>query len=377
MSDMRGGNTLGDLVSIRTGKLDVNAGSVDGRFPFFTCARETQGIDTAAFSGEAVIVAGNGDLNVKYFEGEFNAYQRTYVMQKKPNSEVTMKYIFLFLEKYIETLRANSSGSVIKYIKLPDLRDAEVSLPPLPVQRRIVDLMAHLDNHLANLRAEGKAAERIIEALAREPWRSLENSQRVGDCGRVITGSTPSTKNSTYWDLPSTPFVTPGDIGGLGYVNGTSRYVSSEGVRVSRPISKNSVMVVCIGATIGKVGVATQTCVTNQQINSVTDMSASDAFFLALVLSAPEGQNSLTSKSGQTAVPLLNKSQFSSVLIPWPSGEERQRVGHLGRQAVAIRDALALEVQGASALRGALLSHLISGSSLILPDYDSLLSEVA
>ena len=72
---------LGPLVTLRTGKLDVNAGVEEGEFPFFTCSRDTYKIDVAAYSGKSIIVAGNGDLNVKYYEGEFNAYQRTYILQ--------------------------------------------------------------------------------------------------------------------------------------------------------------------------------------------------------------------------------------------------------------------------------------------------------
>ncbi len=64
---------LGELTRIRTGKLDANAADEDGAYPFFTCAVEPLRIDTAAFDCKAVLVAGNGDLNVKYYEGRFNA----------------------------------------------------------------------------------------------------------------------------------------------------------------------------------------------------------------------------------------------------------------------------------------------------------------
>jgi type I restriction enzyme S subunit len=64
---------LGELTRIRTGKLDANAADEDGAHPFFTCAIEPLRINTPAFDCKAVLVAGNGDLNVKYFEGKFNA----------------------------------------------------------------------------------------------------------------------------------------------------------------------------------------------------------------------------------------------------------------------------------------------------------------
>ena len=72
---------LGDYVRIRTGKLDANASSENGQYPFFTCAVEPLKIDTYSYDCECVLVAGNGDLNVKYYNGKFDAYQRTYIIE--------------------------------------------------------------------------------------------------------------------------------------------------------------------------------------------------------------------------------------------------------------------------------------------------------
>ena len=136
---------FGDIAFIRTGKLDANAASPDGAFPFFTCARETLRIDKPAFDGKAVLLAGNGDLNVKYYEGAFNAYQRTYVIQSKDESCVRTRFLFGFLDVYVEKLREQSIGGVIKYIKLPYLTDARVRLPSIVDQDRFVDLMDSTD----------------------------------------------------------------------------------------------------------------------------------------------------------------------------------------------------------------------------------------
>ena len=80
---------LGILSDIKTGKLDANAQVLHGQYPFFTCSVENKRIDSYAFDGEYVIVAGNGDLNVKYYNGKFNAYQRTYAI--KPNNKIDGK----------------------------------------------------------------------------------------------------------------------------------------------------------------------------------------------------------------------------------------------------------------------------------------------
>lgn len=56
---------IGLLCDIKTGKLDANAASPNGKYPFFTCSRETLKIDNYAYDCECVLVAGNGELNAK------------------------------------------------------------------------------------------------------------------------------------------------------------------------------------------------------------------------------------------------------------------------------------------------------------------------
>lgn len=150
---------LGELVSIKTGKLDANAADEDGIYPFFTCAENTLRINTAAYDCECVLVAGNGDLNVKYYNGKFNAYQRTYIIEVLDRRVLDPFYLYQFLKSYVQTLREQSIGGVIKYIKLCNLKDALIPLPDVQIQQNIVgefekmdlvlekqsDLSSHLD----------------------------------------------------------------------------------------------------------------------------------------------------------------------------------------------------------------------------------------
>lgn len=132
---------LGELARVRTGKLDANAADENGLYPFFTCAVEPLSINTPAFDCKAILVAGNGDLNVKYYEGKFNAYQRTYVIESLDEKIILPRYLYLFLNEYVNELRALAIGGVIKYIKLANLTDAPIPLPPLEEQQRIAAIL--------------------------------------------------------------------------------------------------------------------------------------------------------------------------------------------------------------------------------------------
>lgn len=152
---------LGPLTRIQTGKLDVNAQSSDGAYPFFTCGVETRRIDSFAYDCECVLVAGNGDLNVKYYHGKFNAYQRTYVIESLDRNILDVRYLYHFMAEYVKTLRNMSIGGVIKYIKLPYLTDAPIPLPPLAEQQRIAAILDKADA----LRTKRRAALAKLDTL--------------------------------------------------------------------------------------------------------------------------------------------------------------------------------------------------------------------
>ncbi len=137
---------FGVLVNICTGKLDANAANANGQYPFFTCSQTPSKIDTYSFDTAAVLLAGNGDFNVKFYQGKFDAYQRTYVIEPVVFG---LKFCYLLVLAQIETITKNNRGSAIPYLKIGDLTEPVFALPPLPEQHRIVakvdELMAMCD----------------------------------------------------------------------------------------------------------------------------------------------------------------------------------------------------------------------------------------
>ena len=127
---------LEELIKVRTGKLDANAANENGQYPFFTCSKEPLSINTYSYDCECVLVAGNGDLNVKYYNGKFDAYQRTYILESNSN-KLYMPYLYFFMDKYVDTLRKQSIGGVIKYIKLENITNVSIELPEIDNQKYI------------------------------------------------------------------------------------------------------------------------------------------------------------------------------------------------------------------------------------------------
>ena len=105
---------LGDVTPIKTGKKDANFGTNDGPFPFFTCAQEPIKAPSFSFDTNAVILAGNGDFNVKLYRGKFEAYQRTYVLE--PNDTNMLYLLFFCVLENMNRLATGASGSTIKFL---------------------------------------------------------------------------------------------------------------------------------------------------------------------------------------------------------------------------------------------------------------------
>ena len=121
--------TLGQLSDIKTGSLDANAMVPNGKYKFFTCARETYQIDKYAFDTEALLISGNG-ANVgyiHYYKGKFNAYQRTYVLDNIQNDINFIKY---YLERYlIKRIYSEKRDGNTPYITRSTLYDMSISIP--------------------------------------------------------------------------------------------------------------------------------------------------------------------------------------------------------------------------------------------------------
>ena len=145
----------------------------------------------------------------------------------------------------------------------------------------------------------------------------------LSDISEIITGSTPSTSKSEYYD-GNFLFVSPADIQENRYVEATKTTLTKEGFRKCRQIPNNSILFVCIGSTIGKIAQNKEICATNQQINAVVpnENHISDFLYLALDRIAP----SIKLTAGIQAIPLINKTQFGKTTLSTPIFEEQTKI---------------------------------------------------
>lgn len=135
-----------DIFNTTTGKLDSNDAVEDGKYPFFTCAKEASRIDDFAFDQEALLLAGNnaaGKYDVKYYKGKFNAYQRTYVLSLK--NDWSYQLFRYQLEDKLVYLQQQSLGGLTKYLTMKILETLEFVVPPKIRQIEFENFVAQVD----------------------------------------------------------------------------------------------------------------------------------------------------------------------------------------------------------------------------------------
>ena len=118
---------LEQVAPILTGKKDANFSTEDGRYPFFTCAQTPLQAPAYSFDCDAVILAGNGDFNVKLYRGRFEAYQRTYVLS--PEKKELLFLLYHAVNNSMAKLAQGASGSTIKFLTKGMIASIPVHVP--------------------------------------------------------------------------------------------------------------------------------------------------------------------------------------------------------------------------------------------------------
>jgi type I restriction enzyme S subunit len=235
-----------------------------------------------------------------------------------------------------------SVGIVIEKMlfKLNDWLRREFLFPSLKEQQIIADCLFSLDDLIAvqiqkldTLKAHKKglmqqlfpAEGETIPKMGFPEFRDAGawEAKPLSKVAKIITGNTPKTAELNNYGGDKL-FVSPADISNLRYITTTKTTLSDQGFEKTRPINVNSILFVCIGSTIGKIAQNKFECATNQQINSVVPFNEYSNDFIYSILENNSCQ--IAVMAGKQAVPIINKTLFSSVIIPYPAPPEQQKI---------------------------------------------------
>ncbi|GAA7152111.1 hypothetical protein HpCHN86_11190 [Helicobacter pylori] len=137
--------TLGELTQLKVGNKNANHSSNQGKYPFFTCSNNPLRCETYQFEGKHIIISGNGNFYVTHYDGKFDAYQRTYIVN--PNNPNHYVLIYLFVKSYTNYLKLQSRGSIIKFITKSDIENIKIVLPNLKTYAKWNNVLKMIENN--------------------------------------------------------------------------------------------------------------------------------------------------------------------------------------------------------------------------------------
>jgi type I restriction enzyme S subunit len=267
-----------------------------------------------------------------------------------PKKEIDHKFLYYYLGSIVDLLNDLGTGATFKELSGSKLKEIEIPFPPLPEQQRIVGILDEAFEGIARAKANAEKNLQNARALFESHLQSVFTQRgdgwvekRLEQIGKTQTGSTPKTSDqSQYGDFIS--FVKPGDFNTDGSLDYDKDGLSESGSKGARKVPAGSVLMVCIGATIGKCGFCDRDVATNQQVNALTPSDGSSNTFIYYQMLTEEFQRKVIHASGQATLPIINKSKWSALSIWLPPTVADQR-------KIAMQfDALSQETQRLAAI---------------------------
>jgi type I restriction enzyme S subunit len=269
---------------------------------------------------------------------------------------IDKEFLYSFLLKHESEIVGNT-GAVFNSINKSQIEAIEIPLPPLPEQQRIVSILDQAFAAIATAKANAEQNlnnakelfESYLQLIIENGKLKIESGdweeKMIMDIGITQTGTTPKTADkANYGDF--IPFIKPADIDITG--NGEIRYdndgISEQGLRNGRKMLSGSILMVCIGATIGKVGFVDRDVSCNQQINTLTVKKEFFPKFFYYALSTKGFFEQVMQNAAQATLPIINKGKWEKLTVSYPKSISEQQ------SIVANLDALSAETKRLEAI---------------------------
>ncbi|MCE3278109.1 MAG: putative type modification methyltransferase, subunit [Bacteroidetes bacterium] len=381
---------LSDVCNIQTGKYDANHEKPNGKYRFYTCAFEYMYCETKRFSGECIILPGNGANvgEVFYYNGDFDAYQRTYVLNK---INIYPKYLYYhLLGNWRKRNQDKQFGSATNYIRMGNFTDYEISVPEdnfqLAIVSKIEELFSELDIGIKNLKTaqqqlkvyrqavlkwafEGKLTnENVKDVELPETWKFL----RFGE----IFSTTPQNglyKASTEYGS-GTPIIR---IDGF-YEGAILSDYEYKRVRLTKEeiekyeIVEGDILVNRVNSMpyLGKCGIVKhlkeRTVFESNIMKVKVDLKMAFPEYVAIYLSSQRGLKELRKNAKQAVNQAsINQTDVSNVNIPLPKMEEQKLIVQEIENRLSVADKMEESINDslkqAEALRQSILKKAFEG----------------
>ena len=329
---------LGEVAEVIHGKNQKDVISANGTYPIYGSGGNVMGYasDYLCETGTTILGRKGSINNPLYIKERFWNVDTAFGISAKEGNDG--KYLYYFI-KTVDWLKRNT-GTTLPSLTQQVVKSVVLPVPPLPEQQRIVDYLdaafAKIDAMKANAEKSLNEAKALFQASLKEMLEPKEGweEKKLKDLGQTQTGTTPSKSDkANYGDYME--FIRPSEIdydgnGGIDY--NSEMKLSKQGASNGRIFASNSIFMVCIGATIGKVGFSTKKVSCNQQINVFTPKDEIKYKYAYYAMKSPLFQHRVIKEgsSSQATLPIINKGKWENLSISFPETKEQELiVSHL------------------------------------------------
>ena len=350
------------------------------RFPYFGATGQVGFIDDYIFDFEAILLGEDGAPFLDFFKkkayivsGKYWVNNHAHIL-KAINGISTNHFVCYFLNSI--NYAPYVSGTTRLKLNQESMKNIEILLPPLDEQNSIVknieSCFKKIDFAISNFKKSKELIEIYKQSVLSHAFNGkLTNSnlnswqvKKLCDNSDIMTGSTPP-KNEPKFYGNEYPFFKPTDLNDGYLVKFARDNLSEAGKQISRQLPPKSVLVTCIGATIGKTGLIRVEGSCNQQINAIVPKENLLPEYVYFYVISAQFQNLILENASSTTLPILNKSKFEAlpILLP-PLSEQNLIVAQIEKRFKAADNALNLIEQNlkkAEILKQSILSKAFNG----------------
>lgn len=331
--------------------------------------------------GDLLITAVGATLGIPYAVDDEVFYFKdgNLIWLRNFSEDINSKYIYFWITSDIgqKSMWSRTIGSAQPALTIDTIKQFEIPVPKYDIQCKIVEILSAYDNLIENNQRQIKLLEEAAQRLYKEWFVDLhfpgyENVEivdgvpegwtykQVDEFGEVITGKTPSTSKTEYYD-GSIPFVTIPDMHGNVFPLVTEKTLTKAGANTQRNkyLPVNSVIVSCI-ATVGLVNIAVKPCQTNQQINSVVLYDDNELYFFYESMKRIKTLLDGVGSNGATMTN-VNKTKFSNIHVLYPTEDLVKRYNEFCKPIFDKILSLSKGILVSKQARDRLLPKLMSG----------------
>ncbi len=286
-----------------------------------------------------------------------------------PNeSVINSDYLYYSTVELYETLRvAGSDGTAVPILNKTDFENIEISLPPLPEQKAIAEVLTSLDDKIDLLHKQNKTLEQLAETLfrhhfidnAQDDWEELS----VGDVVSIKGGTTPSTKNPEYWN-GDINWTSPRDLSNhVGvFLFNTERKITEKGLsEIGSGLMPVGTVLMSSRAPIGYLAISEILVAINQgYIAIVCDKEISNYF---MFLWCKANMDEIKNAGNGSTFEEISKTSFKEMKFLMPSSTEEfdQEVGRIFEKIKLNQK----QIRNLEKLREQLLPKLMNGEIVV------------